>query len=193
MSFVLVGTAHSESFVSNSLARTGFRLDATALPPSPAHTIFVPPRLVPPATTEKPSDLYSTVTNLWWNGPKTNILAIAEERLAANTNDIVGIVLKAEYDISFSPASVLSNSFRRVLSVGAEVDTPAFAATYPRIAWNVSGMFIALERYTDDIYLSERHKGFNNHVEMGLKWAWDALHEDGWLDVSPTNRPPSGP
>ena len=55
------------------------------------------------------TDLYSTVTNLWWEGPKTNILAIAEERLAANTNDIVGIILKTEYDISFSPATVLSN------------------------------------------------------------------------------------
>ena len=139
------------------------------------------------------TDLYSTVTNLWWEGPKTNILAIAEERLAANTNDIVGIVLKTEYDISFSPASVISNSFRRVLSVGAHVDTPAFAAAYPRIAWNVSGMFIATEHYTDDVYLSERQKGFNTHVEMGMKWAWDALHEDGWLDVSPTNGPPAGP
>ena len=25
------------------------------------------------------TDLYSTVTNLWWEGPKTNILAIAED------------------------------------------------------------------------------------------------------------------
>ena len=102
------------------------------------------------------SDLYATVTNLWWNGPKTNILAIAEERLAANTNDIVGIVLKTEYDISFSPATVLSNSFRRVLSVGALVDTPAFAAAYPRIAWNVSGMFIALERETPESFETKR-------------------------------------
>ena len=74
------------------------------------------------------ADLYSTVTNLWWNGPKTNLLALAEQRLAADTNDIVGIVLKTEYDISFSRASVLSNSFRRVLSVGAGVRTPAFSA-----------------------------------------------------------------
>ena len=29
------------------------------------------------------ADLYSTVTNLWWNGPKTNLLALAEQRLAA--------------------------------------------------------------------------------------------------------------
>ena len=79
------------------------------------------------------------------------------------------------------------------MSVGAHVDTPAFAAAYPRIAWNVSGMFIATEHYTDDVYLSERQKGFNTHVEMGMKWAWDALHEDGWLDVSPTNGPPAGP
>ncbi len=139
------------------------------------------------------TDLYSTVTNLWWEGPKTNILAIAEERLAANTNDIVGIVLKTEYDISFSPATILSNSFRRVLAVGAEVDTPAFAAAYPRIAWNVSGAFISLERYTDAVYLEEHPKGFLTHKPMNMRWAWDALHEDGWLDVSPTNGPPTSP
>ena len=139
------------------------------------------------------TDLYSTVTNLWWEGPKTNILAIAEERLAANTNDIVGIVLKTEYDISFSPATVLSNSFRRVLAVGAEVDTPAFAAAYPRIAWNVSGMFVVLFRETPESFENERPKGFILHKEMDMKWAWDALHEDGWLDVSPTNGPPPFP
>ena len=33
------------------------------------------------------TDLYSTVTNLWWEGPKTNILAIAEERLARRFPD----------------------------------------------------------------------------------------------------------
>ena len=136
------------------------------------------------------SELYATVTNLWWNGPKTNILAIAEERLAANENDIVGIVLKTEYDISFSRASVLSNSFRRVLSAGATVDTPAFELAYPKIAWNVSGAFLSLERYTDAVYDEEHHKGFTTHKEMNMKWAWEALREDGWLDVSPTNRPP---
>ena len=147
--------------------------------------------LQPPALAQ--ADLYSTVTNLWWNGPKTNILALAEQRLAVDTNDIVGIVLKTEYDISFSRASVLSNSFRRVLSVGAGVRTPAFSAAYPRIAWNVSGMFVSLERYTDAVFEVEKQKGFNLHVEMGLKRAWDALHEDGWLDEPVTNAPPAAP
>ena len=142
--------------------------------------------------TRAQSDLYAMVTNLWWEGPKTNILAIAEERLAANTNDIVGIVLKTEYDISFSPASVISNSFRRVLSLGATVDTPVFQLAYPRIAWNVSGAFLALEQYTDAVFQEEHYKGFITHKEMNMKWAWDALHEDGWLDISPTNQPPPG-
>lgn len=131
--------------------------------------------------------LYATVTNLWWNGPKTNILAIAEDRLAANGDDIVGIVLKAEYDISFSRAPALSNSLRRVLAVGAGIDTPAFAAAYPRIAWNVSGMFVSLCRETDETYEEDLPKGFLLHKDMDMKWAWDALNEDGWLDAPPTN------
>ncbi len=139
------------------------------------------------------TDLYSTVTNLWWEGPKTNIIAIAEERLSSNTNDIVGLVLKTEYDIAFSSASVLSNSFRRVLSVGATIDTPAFRLAYPRTAWNISGMFVALEHYTDEIYNADHDKGFVIHKPMNLKLAWDALHEDGWTETSPTNHPPVNP
>ena len=159
----------------------------------PALLVLVALMLSLPLPALAQADLYSTVTNLWWNGPKTNILALAEQRLAVDTNDIVGIVLKTEYDISFSRASVLSNSFRRVLSVGAGVGTPAFSAAYPRIAWNVSGAFVSLDRYTDEVYLSEHHKGFLTHKEMNMRWAWDALHEDGWLDEPVTNAPPAAP
>ena len=159
----------------------------------PALLVLVALMLSLPPSALAQADLYSTVTNLWWNGPKTNILALAEQRLAVDTNDIVGIVLKTEYDISFSRASVLSNSFRRVLSVGAGVGTPAFSAAYPRIAWNVSGMFVSLCQETDETYESDYAKGFILHKEMDMKWAWDALHEDGWLDEPVTNAPPAAP
>lgn len=49
-SLCLVWTARAESSVSNVPAKTGFRLDINELPPSPAHTIFTPPRLRPPAS-----------------------------------------------------------------------------------------------------------------------------------------------
>ena len=48
MTMLLACTAQAVEIASNTTAMTGFRLDTTELPPSPAHTIFVPPRLAPP-------------------------------------------------------------------------------------------------------------------------------------------------
>ena len=42
------------------------------------------------------NNFYANVTNLWYQGYKSNVLNIANARLAANTNDIAGLILKAE-------------------------------------------------------------------------------------------------
>lgn len=55
------------------------------------------------------ADSFVLVTNLWYQGYKTNVLAIAEERLNANSNDLAGLVLKMEYDFAFMNASCISN------------------------------------------------------------------------------------
>ena len=39
------------------------------------------------------TDFYANVTNLWYQGNKTNVLAIANARLAQNSNDIAGLIL----------------------------------------------------------------------------------------------------
>ena len=62
-------------------------------------------------TNSPPVDNFVLVTNLWYQGSKSNVLAIAEQRLAANPNDLAGLVLKMEYDfsfLSFSSISILS-------------------------------------------------------------------------------------
>ena len=44
---------------------------------------------------------FVTVTNLWYEGHKSNVLAMADQRLAVNSNDLAGLVLRMEYDFSF--------------------------------------------------------------------------------------------
>ena len=61
-------------------------------------------------TNQPPVDNFALVTNLWYQGYKTNVLAIAEQRLAANSNDLAGLVLKMEYDFSFLNFSNISNN-----------------------------------------------------------------------------------
>jgi hypothetical protein len=42
------------------------------------------------------TNFYSNVTNLWYQGSKSNVLEIANARLAQNTNDIAGLILKCK-------------------------------------------------------------------------------------------------
>ena len=74
------------------------------------------------------TNFYTNVTNLWYQGGsnKTNVLAIANARLAVDTNDIAGLILKASYDLEFLELGTISNSYLRVIQVGDTITTTNF-------------------------------------------------------------------
>lgn len=72
------------------------------------------------------TNFHTNVTNLWYQGYKSNVLAIANSRLAQNTNDIAGLVLKANYDLEFLEVESISNSYLRVLQIGDTITTTNF-------------------------------------------------------------------
>ena len=74
------------------------------------------------------TNFYTNVTNLWYQGGgnRTNVLTIANARLAANTNDFAGLLLKAHYHITFAEVDMISNAFFRVIQVGNTITTTNF-------------------------------------------------------------------
>ena len=84
------------------------------------------------ASAEEPA-FFVNVTNLWYQGYKSNVLAIAEERLASNSNDIAGLVLKMEYglEFEFEDLQSLSNSIQKVIDSAKDITTPRCASNYP--------------------------------------------------------------
>lgn len=130
-------------------------------------------------------DFYSSVTNLWWDGPKTSILAIANERLGLNSNDIAGAVLLLEGSFAFGDASSISNAAKRFMSSGALIQTPAFRVQYPLDAFNVSALLDSMPQMTYDEWAQEQVYGLTPHRKMMFGKAWDALRADGWLDATP--------
>ena len=133
-------------------------------------------------TNQPPVDNFALVTNLWYQGYKTNVLAIAEQRLAANSNDLAGLVLKMEYDLEFSNDSSLSNNVAMFLSA-AEATTNCFVHTdYLKIKMNLNWFLelLANEYHpTPSELAEERAKALVLHKRMTyeryLKW----LHDDG--------------
>ena len=66
--------------------------------------------------------------------PVVHILrGIANARLAANSNDIAGLILKAEYNFEFYETGNLSNAYLRVIQVGDTITTTNFVSYYQKM------------------------------------------------------------
>ena len=129
------------------------------------------------------TNFYTNVTNLWYQGYKSNVLAIADARLAQNTNDIAGLILKMEYNTEFSVMSEISNSFWRVINVGDTITTSNFVARFPRKRENL----LTILSFIDENPLSpaelaiEQAKGNINHKPFPDHLI-EALQKDGYFD-----------
>ena len=121
---------------------------------------------------------YHAVTNDWYNANFSNVLELAELRLAANTNDLVGAYLKLSWDICFSDASTLSNSVTRVLDIGDTVQNAAFSNEFWRLRpMTVSFRDDILPMYTEEVRQQEQVRSMQPHKPIPerkwLKLLWD--------------------
>ena len=132
------------------------------------------------------TNFYENVTNLWYQGYKTNVLAIADARLAVNSNDIAGLILKAEYHLAFCEEEAVSNAYLRIIQVGDTVATTNFVK-----CWQTEG---ARQNYMDIMdhmaeypltpqqIQQERLKGFINEKPLADAYLIEALQKDGYFD-----------
>ncbi|MGN0832082.1 MAG: hypothetical protein ACI4RD_00355 [Kiritimatiellia bacterium] len=125
---------------------------------------------------------FDNITNLWYTAQFSNVLAIANERLSSDTNDIAGLLLKASYDVSFHEATVVSNSLLRVLEVGQNVASPAFSNVFQITKIDANGIlrYMSLRNndQKQDDWTKEAQPGLDIHHIHELK----ALDDDGYFD-----------
>lgn len=132
------------------------------------------------------TNFYENVTNLWHQGYKTNVLAIADARLAVNSNDIAGLILKAEYHLAFCEDDQLSNAYLRVIQRADMITTTNFAK-----CWQEEGgrqdYFDILEDMVENPLTpqrmqQERLKGFISGKPLPDGYLIEALQKDGYFD-----------
>jgi hypothetical protein len=129
------------------------------------------------------TNFYTTVTNLWYQGYKSNVLSLAEARLLQNTNDIAGLILKAEYDLEFLELTSISNSYERVIQVGDTITTTNFVK---RFEWErndyVDGLdWLKNEPIPANELPAEKAKANIIHKELPTKLI-EALQKDGFFN-----------
>ena len=128
------------------------------------------------------SPYFDNITNLWYTAQHSNVLAIANQRLAANTNDVAGWFMRASYDFVYADASTQSNSLDRVLAVYLSINTPAYRQSCFLLDADVVGIKRWLSHETPAQHAETLEKGSRPgrlpHYIRQLK----ALDDDGYFD-----------
>lgn len=142
-------------------------------------TTFAAAALFASATLAAPSaNNFHAVTNDWYQGNWTNVYELAQTRLAANSNDVVGAYIMLEWDCSFSDNATTAASVTRMLSACRTITLPAFTNECAAVhdAW-IHYRDVFLPSYSEQERLSELHKSYFKHqrmtCDMILKILWD--------------------
>jgi len=128
------------------------------------------------------------VTNLWYQGGeyRTNVLTIANARLAANTNDFAGLLLKAHYHIEFLEVGMISNAFLRVIQVGDTITTTNFVTCWQEEQSKPNILFfldiMAEEPITPQQIQADQHKALLPGKPLPNAELIEALQKDGYFD-----------
>lgn len=134
-------------------------------------------------TNQPPVDAFVLVTNLWYQGYKTNVLAIAEQRLAANSNDLAGLVIKMEYDAEYMNTDCFSNNiFALQAAIGSIATNTFFFKEVSSLSNELTNMLeiLATEfKPTPEEIENDRAKANIIHKPMTYEVPLKALHDDG--------------
>jgi hypothetical protein len=123
------------------------------------------------------------VSKMWLNGQKAEVYTIATNRLAINTNDMAGLMLKMEYEIEFILDDKLTNTMNRISTTGSSITTSNFVLEFPTIQNDISNMFeiIPLTPLSQEELELERAKGSITNKPLMYKRALIALDKDGYF------------
>jgi|LSQX01.2.fsa_nt_gb hypothetical protein len=134
------------------------------------------------AQTNQPN-FFTNVTNLWYQGYKTNVLAIAQQRLNTNSNDIAGLLLVMEWEEAAGDNDSLSNACQRVIEVGATISTPHFSAIYFETKTNAMQMLEFLTEYhpSPSELAADKVKGLLPFKPLCVADEIEALQKDGYF------------
>lgn len=128
---------------------------------------------------------YANVPGMWLDGRKAEVYEMAQQRLAADTNDVAGLCLKMEYEVAFLDFANVSNTMVRFLQQGAAVTSEHFAAQFPFVQEDVSHLLALLPEYPPERIAEDRLKGAITNKPLIWGTCIEALEEDGYFEEEP--------
>ena len=99
---------------------------------------------------------YASITNMWYEGPnRSNVLAIANSRLAANSNDVVGLVLKTTWHMSYGGVDEFTNTAMRAVTQCASITNSVVRQNYVLFTNDISVIIQSIKSHEGPIFTEE--------------------------------------
>ena len=128
---------------------------------------------------EPSSNDFHAVTNDWYQGNYSNVYELAQQRLVANSNDLVAAVIMESYDLRFSSFAAISNSILRLMRASESATLPAYTNMYWRFYRDEYNWYLGeyLPQQSEARRQTEMYKAYKIHVPMScaptLNTFWD--------------------
>ena len=144
-------------------------------------TLSVLAALMATSVLAQPSqDSFHGVTNDWYHANFSNVIELAQNRLASNSNDMVGIALTKAYNITFGSVASLSNAVARFIAAADTIPCGSFSNLYWRLRpGEISYRDEFLPTLTEEEILADRPKAFLPKKPIPDDLYLKALWEDG--------------
>ena len=117
--------------------------------------------------------------SLWFAGEFDQILAISDQRLERNSNDIVGLILKVEYESEFLLLDRIPETLDLILEHGEGVGGDQFEVEFNRFVKFVPFMKAALQLYPPEELAKDLGKVGRPGTRLSNILMLRALESDG--------------
>lgn len=124
----------------------------------------------------------SQVEGMWRAGNYAGVLAIAQQRLAADTNDLPGLLLKFEYESEYLLLAAATNTAAEILRVAPLIESASFAAVRSVVLDDAHCAMDLMPNYPPAEYATDLLKaGSITNKALACDYALQALEEDGYF------------
>ena len=127
------------------------------------------------------SSFYKRVSTMWFEGDSQGVLEIANQRLAQNSNDLAGLLLKFQWHGEHLQFAGMHYTMAQVLEVGATYPGTNFAKVYPLLRDADEIRKLIVKNYPLDAYAKDILKTNIPCRTMSCDAALKALQDDGYF------------
>ena len=128
------------------------------------------------------TSFYDHITQLWLAGQKQAVLAIAQQRLQQDPDDIAGLLIKLQYQIRVIDAVGVAETAPRVVAIGETITTENFRREFPTLKHICTRLQATSAELIANPQELERERAKFQPPTMPLGPALKALQDDGYFN-----------